>query len=185
MSSRNAEDQARTKHPQKRSAAEPAGTLIELEQPAAPAAKRPMSTTLGAMFVLGRGLAGLLWAVAFALSWPDLVASEKIDADAAQIVFWIIMGAILVGVLALLLLAWAIWRGSNFARVLVMLSLTVSIITAAVGYFANGEEITIRTTLLTVSFDILVLLALSSNDSRAWARRGRSPRVRGARGSRR
>ena len=68
MSSRKAEDKALTKHPQKRSATEPAATLIELEQPAAPAAKRPMSTTLGALFVLGRGLAGLLWAGAFALS---------------------------------------------------------------------------------------------------------------------
>ena len=106
--------------------------------------------------------------------------SEKIDAEAAPIAFWLIIGAVVIGVLALMLLAWAIWRGSNFARVLVMFSLTFSIITAAVEYFANGAEITIRTTLLTVSFDILVLLALSSNDARAWARRGR-----GARGARR
>ncbi len=56
-----------------------------------------------------------------------------------------------------------------------MLGLTVSIITAAVGYFANGEEITVRTTLVTLALDILVLLALSSRPSRAWSRRPRRP----------
>ena len=49
----------------------------------------------------------------------------------------------------------------------------VSVASAAIGYFANGEEITIRTTLLTLALDILVLLALSSRDARAWARRPR------------
>ena len=66
----------------------------------------------------------------------------------------------------------------NLARVLVMCGVTLSTITAASSYFANGEQITIQTTLLTVSLDILVLLALSSRDARAWARQPRSASAR-------
>jgi hypothetical protein len=79
-------------------------------------------------------------------------------------------------VLVLTLFAWLIWRGSNTARVITMSVLTISIATAAVSYFSLGEQITVQTTLLTVALDILVLLALSSREARAWARRPRSSR---------
>lgn len=165
----------------KRSAIEPPAVLVSTEQPANPNAKRPMTTTLGALFVLGRGLAGLLWIGAFALLWKEVLPELDLDPDAEPYVFWAVVGFGTAGSLLLLLLARAIHRGSNIARVLVMTGLTFSIVTAAIGYFSTGEEITIRTTLITVSLDILVLLALSSQASRTWARQPRKSRDLSAR----
>ena len=135
---------------------------------------RPAAIALGALFVFGRGLAGLLLRGAFLLVWPELAEEAKLEEDIRLPVLLIIL---IVGTLVSsisLLIAWLIWRGNNVARVLVMFGVTISTITAAVGYFVNGDTITIRTTLLTVALDILVLLALSSRDARAWARRPRS-----------
>lgn len=159
--------------PLKRPAMEPVAVLIEREQPVDSVSKRPVSTTLGALFIFGRALAGALWFGAFLLLWNDIATDAKLTADERVLVFSLVLGVSGVGVLVLVLLAVAIWRGSTLARVLVMLGLTLSIATAAVEYFATGQQITIRTTLLTVALDILVLLALSSKDSRAWARRRR------------
>jgi hypothetical protein len=58
-----------------------------------------------------------------------------------------------------------------------MIFATLSITAAAIDYFADGADITIRTTLVTLALDILVLLALSSRAARAYARRPR-PRAR-------
>lgn len=164
----------------KRTAFEPAATLFAGDaQPTAPA-KRPLSTALGASFVLMRAIVGVLWLLAFALVWRDIVAEEGWPREVADVGLVIVLVTGGVSVLVLLLLGWLIWRGGNLARVLVMLGLTLSILTAAISYFVNGEEITVQTTLVTVALDILVLLALSSRDARAWARRPRdrrSPRV--------
>lgn len=139
---------------------------------------RPVSTMLGALFVFGRGLAGLLWLGVFLLAWPELAVKADVEADIRTLVLWIFLSVGLLFSLTSLLIAWSIWRGSNLARVLVMVGVTISTIAAAVGYFVNGDTITIKTTLLTVSLDILVLLALSSHDARAWARKPRAKRVR-------
>lgn len=163
----------------KRSSFEPAATLVGREQPVPAAAKRPMATILGSVFILGRALVGVLWLLAFALMWGDLAAEEGLDGEVTAILTGWVLGLGGFGVLVLLLLGWLIWRGSNTARVLVMLGLTLSITVAAIGYFVEGEEITIQTTLLTVALDILVLLALSSREARAWARRQRRSTVSG------
>ncbi len=157
--------------PRKRAAIEPALVLLERESSAELPAKRPATTVLGAVFVLTRALAGVLWLGAFLLVWPEIVAEEGFDTEEAQLGGWLVSSVSGVGIFALFLLAWLIWRGSNTARILVMCGLTLSITTSAIGYFAMGEEITIRTTLMVLALDILVLLALSSRDSRAWARR--------------
>lgn len=162
--------------PRKRAAIESPSALIEREATAGVPARRPASTALGSFFVLSRGLAGLLWLGAFALFWPEIARSESLTPEDAALLGWFVAAITLAGVLVLLVLGWLIWRGSNWARILVMLGLTLSIMSAAVGYFTMGEQITIRTTLVVVALDILVLLALSSRDSRAWARRPRGAR---------
>lgn len=162
-----------TERVRKRSSFEPAAALLGRDAPLATSAKRPLATTLGAVFVMGRALVGILWLVAFALIWGDVAAGAGLDSETTGILAACILGAGGFSVLLLVVLGGLIWRGSNTARVLVMLGLTMSITVAAIGYFAEGEEITIQTTLLTVALDILVLLALSSRDARAWARRPR------------
>ena len=75
------------------------------------------------------------------------------------------------------LLAFLIYRGVNWARVLVMGFSVVSISFSFAAWWAEDQEITINTTFVTLAFDILVLLALSSRDAAAYARRneGRPP----------
>lgn len=155
----------------KRAANEPVELLVTRDDESRSASStRPLSITLGALFVFGRGIAGLVWIGAFLLAWPEIAAEAHVTADERPVVFWLVLGIGVLAALTSLVFAWSIWRGSNLARVLVMCGVTLSTITAASSYFANGEQITIQTTLLTVSLDILVLLALSSRDARAWAR---------------
>jgi hypothetical protein len=58
---------------------------------------------------------------------------------------------------------------------------TASIITSFVDYAVNGAAITLRTSLVSVTFDILILLALSARDAREFSR---ARPVRSARGRR-
>lgn len=166
---------------QKRSAIEPVEALLSRDDELQHVSKRrPASVTLGAVFVFARALAGVLWIGGFTLLWPqirtELTLEADVDVDIDGLVYWIIVGGGLLGVLVLVVLGIAILLGSNLARVLIMLGLTLSTVSAAIGYFVDGEQITIRTTLLTVALDILVLLALSSRDARAWTRSPRRTR---------
>ena len=84
------------------------------------------------------------------------------------------LGQITVGGIATLLegvLAVLIYRGHNWARVLVMLYAVVSISAAFTTWWVGGQDIRIETTLVTLSLDILVLLALSSRQAAAYSRR--------------
>lgn len=161
----------------KRPAVEPAAALVGREAATSASAKRPGSLALGAALVLGRAVASALWLAGFSLVWHSTAQELGLDHEEAVIVHWVVAVVNVGAVLVLTLFAWLIWRGSNAARVITMCVLTISIVSSAIGYFAAGEEITVQTTLLTVALDILVLLALSSRDARAWARRdrGRGP----------
>lgn len=156
--------------PEKRAASESLDALLGEDQALGSVTQRPASTSLGALFVLCRALSGFAWVFAFWLLWPELAQEASVEADERALVFWLIAGVAAFWAVALLGLAWSIWRGSNGARVLGMIGLTISISSAAVGYFASGQEITIRTTLVTLALDILGLLALSSRAAREWAR---------------
>ena len=163
----------------KRAANEPIEVLVASDdRDQAPTMSRPLSITLGALFVFGRGVAGLVWIGAFLLVWPTLAAEEGVTVDEQPIMFWIVLSVGVIAALISLTFAWSIWRGSNLARVLMMCGVTISTISTATSYFVNGEQITIQTTLLTVALDILVLLALSSRDARVWARMPRKKHER-------
>lgn len=160
----------------KRAAIESPSALVDRNSPDAAPRRRPPSTVLGALFIFARAIAGLLWLGAFLWVWPELAAEEKLSPGETRAAAWVVTIVSGIGILTLLVLTWLIWRGSNAARIWVMSGLTLSITSAAIGYFTLGEEITIRTTLVVLALDILVLLALSSRDSRAWARRPRATR---------
>lgn len=166
------------RHPQKRAAFEPLAAPVAHD----PAMRRPAATVAGGVLVLLRALAGIVWglAVAFDLPpWLQVVAGAADGSGAeptltlsdvgvgAGVFFGILGGIALIQVVFGILLL----RGSNLARVIVMLVSTVSVVTAFVGWWALGQEITVGTTLVTLSLDILVLLALSSRDAAAYARR--------------
>lgn len=166
------------KHPRKRAAFEPLAAPVAHD----PAMRRPAATVAGGVLVLLRAAAGIVWGLTVAFELPPWVQAVAGAADGSGAeptltlsdlglsagVFFGILGVITViqALFGILLL-----RGSNVARVLVMLVSTVSIVSAFVGWWELGQEITVGTTLVTVSLDILVLLALSSRDAAAYARR--------------
>ncbi|MET0736493.1 MAG: hypothetical protein ABWY55_12735 [Microbacterium sp.] len=163
--------------PQKRPAFEPAARLL---RPTGynPDMPRPTSTIAGAILVLLRVIVGVFVLVALAVGWQDIVSDpqtvlEGFDptTDTANIGLWFIIAAGATVLLIDLLLAVFIYRGHNWARVVTMLIATMSIGTSFVAWWAQGQEITIEGTFLSLSLDILILLALSSRSAAAYARR--------------
>ncbi|GAA1956691.1 hypothetical protein [Microbacterium deminutum] len=166
-----------TPSPQKRPAFEPAARLL---QPTGynPSMPRPSSTTAGVVLVLLRVVAGLVVLIGIAAGWDALLHTADVriqgfesSPKAAQLALWVVLavGAVFLAIDALL--AILIFRGHNWPRIVVMLVSVVSISSAFAAWWAVGEEITLRGTLLSLSLDILVLLALSSRSASAYARR--------------
>lgn len=161
---------------EKRAAFESPGRLAERE-PAQPRRRRPLATAFGSVLVVLRVIAGVVWLIALAAQWDTLVeqefdvrleaASAAAASDAALTLVLVVGGTVLTIDLVFAVL---IWFGSNWARITVMLFATINITIAAIDSFTGDAEVTIRTTLLTVALDILILLALSSRESRAFAR---------------
>jgi hypothetical protein len=89
----------------------------------------------------------------------------------------ITLGVTIAGLLVQFALITLIFRGSNWARILSMTLSAIAVIAAAVDFFNGGAEVNLRANLLGLPLDILVLLALSSERSSAWARRIRYLRI--------
>ncbi|WP_449224247.1 LssY C-terminal domain-containing protein [Agromyces binzhouensis] len=168
---------------EKRIAFEPPLRLAEA-QPVPARMPRPGATAFGAGVVVLRVLAGIVWLVALALQWDEVLQQDLgVDADSAPqteqasqlalAVLLVVMGGLLV---VQLVLAVRIWFGGNLSRIIVMLLSTVNITVAATESFTGSVEVTVRTTLVTVALDIIVLLALSSRPARAFARQPRPGR---------
>jgi len=136
-----------------------------------------------------RVLSGLGVIVIAALNWPEFVAAITLDGKPAGSVdpatAGVALGILLAGygvVLALYLgFAALVFLGRNWARVVAMSFATTSIVFSFVDYAVNGAAITLRTSLVSVTFDILILLALSSRDAREFARARPLRRARGRR----
>ncbi|MGW9630033.1 LssY C-terminal domain-containing protein [Agromyces sp. NPDC055520] len=156
------------------------------------AARRPVATVFGAVLVVLRVIAGVVWLISLAMQWRQVLVDDlgvPLDSDRqadaasnALLAIVLVAGGVVLAVE--LVFALLVYRGSNWARVTVMVFATISITWSAVD-FLGGGEITLRTTLITVALDILVLLALSSRAARSYARRRRSPRLRPAASGRR
>ncbi|MCX6502565.1 MAG: hypothetical protein NT132_09215 [Microbacterium sp.] len=146
------------------------------------AMKRPISTVAGAVLVLLRVAAGLLWMLALSVQWRSIAHDIDVQLDGVALsadevglglgVLWIVVGVVMATevVLAVLILL-----GRNGPRVIVMLFAVISTSTSFATWVASGQEIRIDTTLLTVALDILILLALSSRSAAAYARRNDRP----------
>lgn len=161
--------------PRKRSAADDAADF--LTAPDGPRTVRPAAITGGATLVLLRAAGGALWITNFFVAWPQVAVESDLTGSEQSVLLAFIAAFEIAWIVLLILLGVLVIRGSNTARMLVMIGSSLSIIASATGYFTAGEEITMRTTLLTLSLDILILLALSSREARAWSR-GRSDRRR-------
>lgn len=146
----------------------------------AAADRRPVSVLLGCTLLALRAIAGVVFVVATALSWTTYVQSldiaiEGVAEDVTHAVAVVLAGAVLtatiVGLLVQIVLIVLIFRGSNWARILSMTLSAMAVVAAAVDFFNGGAEVSLRANLLGLPLDILVLLALSSERTSAWARR--------------
>lgn len=163
--------------PHKRPAFEPPARLLT---PVAhdPDMKRPPTIAVGAAFVLLRVIAGVVVLVGLAIGWDAIVADpdavlEGFDPtpEGTRAALWFVLAAGGTVLVIDLLLAVFVYRGHNWARVIVMIIAVGSIGTSFVAWWAQGQEITIDTTYMSLSLDILLLLALSSRSAAAYARR--------------
>ena len=159
---------------------------------AARAEARPVPTVLGVLLMVLRAIAGVVFVVLSVLDWNHFVAavadgengitltaSEHQLVATVLVVFLLVFG---VGVLGYLALAVFVFRGSNGARIASMSYSSLLIILSAIDYFDGGPQVSLQNNLLGLPLDILVVLALSSQRSRLWARRPRSGHYIGLRG---
>ena len=162
---------------ERRPAYEPPLRLLR-PTPYDPDMPRPAATVAGGVMVLLSAAVTVLMMVDLAAHWRGYAEEALRDLDgivpsadvfdASLALILAVLGAIALveAVCGVLIL-----RGGNAARVLVMAVATVSIVTAFVSWWVQGQEITLQTTLLSLAVDILVLLALSSRSAAAYARR--------------
>ncbi|QDW64679.1 hypothetical protein FFI11_012560 [Oerskovia sp. KBS0722] len=149
------------------------------------AARRPAATTVGALLVVLGVVADLIWLANLALHWDQTLRSLFLGGDVTQADIDQASGPLLVLVVVLLslvalfqlFLAWRVYKGRNWARDLVMVLAAISTTSSFVGWAVSGNQITFRTTLLTVALDILMLLTLSSRDAAAYAKSRRELRL--------
>ncbi|ALE05226.1 hypothetical protein AL755_06615 [Arthrobacter sp. ERGS1:01] len=142
---------------------------------AARARRRPVSTLLGVLLMAIRVVVGAVTVARIvgerrtiiADAASTLTTAQAADLDLSVNVI-IVLAA--VGILAYLLLAVLVFRGSNWARIAAMTFSGLLIVLAAID-FVNGERFTLHNDVFGLPLDILVLLALSARHSRLWARK--------------
>lgn len=141
--------------------------------------KRPLATGLGAVLMSLRVVWGFISIIVYVLHWTtirqDVIYSvtdvSTIPLDVADRL--LLIGLIVLGVWYLFygVLAGFVLAGSNWARIVAMSFASISIIVVFLDWWNAGIQVTFRTSLASVALDILVLLALSAQSSRSYARR--------------
>jgi hypothetical protein len=146
---------------------------------AALARRRPVPTVLGVLLMLLRVLAGVVTIALTLLDWRSWVDSildsgeatlEGVPASQVDLVFGIVMGVFAGGLVVYAALAILVFFRSDRARIASMSFSALLIVIAAVDFFNGGPQVTLRNNLLGLPLDILVVIALSSERARHWAR---------------
>lgn len=143
----------------------------------------PAPTQFGGVLVFFRGVAALALAASL-LAGGGAAAAADTDGSAVPAVATV-TAVIAVFGLGEILLAWGVLRGGNRSRVTAMLFSAAAIITQAANALNGGPAIDFDTNLLGLSLDILLIIALTSQRSRHFARnhsQGKVPRDRVAAG---
>ncbi|WP_223693354.1 LssY C-terminal domain-containing protein [Leifsonia poae] len=150
---------------------------------AALAERRPVPTVLGFLLMLLRVVAGGIFILLTVLEWRTFVQSVVIDPttgsidptslQVAEVVLAAVMVIMGIGLFVYLALAVFVYLGHNWARIAAMAFSAFLVVAAAINYFEGHGYVPLRNNLLGLPLDILVVLALSSQRSRLWARRVR------------
>ncbi|WP_284976821.1 LssY C-terminal domain-containing protein [Arthrobacter sp. efr-133-TYG-104] len=138
--------------------------------------RRPAPTMMGAALVAGRAIAafGLVMAL---LTGSDVTFDNLTDPGMTTAALAVVVAVVLLFGLGEVFLAWRVFLGSNGARVIAMTLSSASILLQAVDYSTGTMHISLEAGLAGLATDILVLLALSSQRARIFAKRQRVPAV--------
>lgn len=149
--------------------------------------KKPLATVAGALLMVARTFSGVIVIVVAGSTWREfarsLVRDARIDGGRISVgeagaILAMVLGIYAAALTVYLLLALFVYLGHNWARIVAMAFATISIVAAFTDYLHNGVQITLRTTLVSLALDILILLALSSTPARLYARRPRPVKAR-------
>ena len=140
---------------------------------------RPAPVVVGTVLVAARALVAFYTVAVILLSFNTALSGLERDlegdVDAATSSTALGLGVVVAAIgafgLAEALIAWRVFLGANWARVVVMTLSTIAIVAQAVSLASGGANITLHTTLTGLSLDVLLLLALSSDRARRYARR--------------
>ncbi|NQX12669.1 LssY C-terminal domain-containing protein [Microbacteriaceae bacterium VKM Ac-2855] len=152
----------------------PATELAPPTTPVDPRMRRPLTTVFGAGVVLIGAVSTLVQAVQIgsgvlnlndATINDDPISAADLPAATAVIVVLLIALALINTVFAAL-----VYRGGNRSRVLSMSSALLTSASAFIAVAQGGAAISLQSNLITVSLNVLTLLALSSRASRDFAR---------------
>lgn len=147
--------------------------------------KRPPSVLGGVVLMAVRAVSGGFVILTVIGSWDTFAATIVLNGQnlyrsdpraAGAVLGWVLAGYGLYLVLYLGLAA-LVFTGRNWARVVAMSFASASILFSFADYTLNGAQITLRTSLVSVTIDILILLALSSTRARHYARDARAARA--------
>lgn len=139
--------------------------------------RRPPSVVGGSVLMVARTVSGGAVIATVLTRWEEFSAAiestgarpDPIDPQAAAAVLGWSLGGYGLVLLLYLGLTGLVFAGRNGARVLAMTFASVSILVSFADYSLNGAQITLRTSLVSVTLDILILLALSSTNARHYA----------------
>ena len=141
----------------------------------------PAPTVVGAALVVARAAVALLM-VPVLLATSTEPATLTVDGavagpEATRTALFVVAGVVLAFGLGELLLAWGVLAGRNRARVAAMWLSTASILIQAADVATGISRITLEAGLAGLACDVLILLALSSGRSGAYARRSGRRRI--------
>jgi hypothetical protein len=144
--------------------------------------RRPAPTIIGAVLVAGRAVAAAALAVSIILFpaahlepllQPGSGTGAGLTTGQALLALYLGVAVVVLFAFAEMLLAWFVFLGRNWARTLTMAVSTAAIGLQVIDVANGGPGITLQTNLPGLTLDILLILALSSERSRIYARRDR------------
>lgn len=149
---------------------------------------RPIPTTLGFLLMLLRVIAGLVYIGLTLIDFRGFMQAEvyaqsgSITPQQQAAATWIVaifLAVVGIWLLVYLWVALLVYRGSDRARIFAMSLSSLAILIAAYDFFDGGPQFNLENNILGLPLDILVVIALSSQRARVWARRPRTSPARG------
>ncbi|MFT3945276.1 MAG: hypothetical protein QM705_15840 [Ancrocorticia sp.] len=166
------------KTPEKRPAFEPATSLFQgpVYDPAMP---RPITTTAGAALVFLRSLLSASVLLGWVSGWDGILSGTRLIANTVGALTAASHEMIVAGVSLILVadvvMAGLIFLGRNWPRVVIMLFVMLDVLVAFWAWANSEYHLANGVAFQSLALDILILLALSSHRTAAYARRLERP----------